>query len=723
MVLSGVAQRNGAPLRYQRKTGSVMSRSQAVGTARLLVLCESEPWRDVAFQVANLLGAPEPDFMVGVEHTLLSLATTTGTRACLLLQPSLAAGFAAELLALTVDAADDENCFIVLISADPAWPGIPVVEIPCADSVVAAMQDGLDRRSSLAVEMTGREVRAALRSNRVLARYQPMIRLADGVPVAVEALARLRNADGGTVAANLFVPAIEDAGLAPELAEAIAAHAFADHAIVSTDLVISINLSLDVLLIPAAIERLDEQRCAAGLRAERCLIELTESRVVDDLPALGIAIARLRRLGYGVAIDDVGPDVANYRALLDLPFTTMKLAFEIVQRTADQAAARDFVSETIELGRRRGLDVVAEGIETQELWTSMQQLGAFARPGIHDLPAAARDRGADLAGGVAGSVGRPDLAIEREDLRRRRHARIVGGTAGRQRLFGHHRQPVLPRCRIDAKRPQRRHVQGAVQLRQAERQPLRRHHVRIRPGGEADAPGRLGIARLRRAQAEARDRRQQHRVGHSMRHMEMRPDRPRHAMHQRDRCVGERKIRLRGAEHHRGARRGVGGIVMHGAQIAADQFHGGQCQRVGHRVGAARDVSLQRVRQRVDPGIGGQSPEPTSLPASRSPRALPYPPSRAAREWRPPYRCWRRRREPQALRRRDALLPHKFDTLSRRRRNFLLMTKTLCLPQRSMSPHRPYSTRTKPIHRHQEYPPALTARLHCWHIPDYHRMP
>ena len=140
------------------------------------------------------------------------------------------------------------------------------------------------------------------------------------------------------------MPQIEDAGLAAELTGLVSARAFADLAgpfLTERGLRMSVNFPLDVLLQPAALDRLEEQRIAAGLAADHIVIELTESRPVDDIPMLRRSLERLRGLGYGAAIDDVGPAVPRLAPLLELPFTSLKLDKDLVQQVDDSAEICD----------------------------------------------------------------------------------------------------------------------------------------------------------------------------------------------------------------------------------------------------------------------------------------------------------------------------------------------------------------------------------------------
>ena len=239
------------------------------------------------------------------------------------------------------------------------------------------------------------EIQAALAEAQIETRYQPVVRLSDRAPVGLEALARLNHPVRGTVLPDDFVPQIEDAGLAAQLTELVAASAFADMAgpaLAPLGLTVSLNFPLDVLLLTTALARLETQRQAAGIPVERVLIELTESRPVRDLDALRTALESIRGVGYQIVIDDVGPAVPLLDALLDLPFTGMKLDKELVVRMQTSPDAMAMAERTIEIAKRRGLTVVAEGVEDVAIWHLVRRLGVDQAQGFlvaHPLPAAA----------------------------------------------------------------------------------------------------------------------------------------------------------------------------------------------------------------------------------------------------------------------------------------------------------------------------------------------
>ena len=151
------------------------------------------------------------------------------------------------------------------------------------------------------------ELSAALTGTLIEARYQPIVRFADRVPVALEALARLNHPSRGTLLPDRFVPQMEDAGLAQLLTRRISQRAFTDMAgpaLAPLGLDMALNFPLDVLQVPEALALLDEQRQEAGIAARRVVIELTESQPVQCLVTLRRALEHLRALGYRVSIDD-----------------------------------------------------------------------------------------------------------------------------------------------------------------------------------------------------------------------------------------------------------------------------------------------------------------------------------------------------------------------------------------------------------------------------------
>jgi EAL domain-containing protein (putative c-di-GMP-specific phosphodiesterase class I) len=284
---------------------------------------------------------------------------------------------------------------LMLGAATPPHPHVGVIAAANSRLVRAALMGPAVPRGQDAAAMPTSELRAAVAGSMIEARYQPIVLMSNRRPVALEVLARLKHPVRGMLPPDRFVPQLEDAGLAALLTERISARAFTDLArpgLACGDLRITLNFPLDVLLMPEALDCLEKQRSAAGISASRLTIELTESRPVDDLVTLGRSLERLRRLGYGVAIDDVGHAVPRLAPLLELPFSTLKLDKGMVQQVETSSETREFLERTIQQARSHGLHVVAEGVETVALWHAMHAMGADSAQGFlvaRPLPIAA----------------------------------------------------------------------------------------------------------------------------------------------------------------------------------------------------------------------------------------------------------------------------------------------------------------------------------------------
>lgn len=245
---------------------------------------------------------------------------------------------------------------------------------PRAADLPPAAREGDRRRRPVPLP----ELREALSNARIRALYQPIVRLVNGAPVAVEALARLSHPVRGTVGPDLFVPQIEDAGLALRLTESVGMVAFTDWAYGRLDelgLALALNFSLDVLLLPDVLSWLDRARQSTGIPASGIIIELTESQPVRDLSNLAVAVSRLRREGYALAIDDVSPSLRDHRELLAMEFSSLKLDKQVVRRASRSAKAEEFVLRTTQAAHAAGMRVVAEGIATRDHWDRMAALG------------------------------------------------------------------------------------------------------------------------------------------------------------------------------------------------------------------------------------------------------------------------------------------------------------------------------------------------------------
>ena len=286
----------------------------------------------------------------------------------------------------------DPSALSMTFVAEPGQGWLQSVLAPGTGRLQAADPD---RAGNYNDRLSLEELREALYGARIQTRYQPIVNMADSRPVGLEVLARLEHPVRGILQPDLFVPQIEEAGLAWPLTEAVVRRSFDDWGhgkLAAFGFTMALNFPLDVLLIPEALIWLEARRKEAEIAAERLVIELTESRPVTEIARLRQAIAMLREIGYGLAIDDVGPEIRDHQALLDLQFSALKLDKDLVRESPDSQVAAEFLTRTIAAARAANLTIVAEGVEDAEIWDRMRALGVDQAQGFlvaRPLPAAA----------------------------------------------------------------------------------------------------------------------------------------------------------------------------------------------------------------------------------------------------------------------------------------------------------------------------------------------
>jgi EAL domain-containing protein (putative c-di-GMP-specific phosphodiesterase class I) len=206
--------------------------------------------------------------------------------------------------------------------------------------------------------------------------YQPIVRLADGEVVAVEALARWTDPVVGPVPADLFIAVAERAGLVGLVDDFVLDRACQDAADFSgawRDVLVHVNVSAARFGEPeqeaAVLRALHRHR----LPPHRLLLELTETAKLDDLRAAAEAADRFTERGVQLGLDDFGTGYNALHQLHTLPVDVVKLDRSLVVAATGRSAAlcRSIVAICTEMGVR----VIAEGIENDEQVTAMAALG------------------------------------------------------------------------------------------------------------------------------------------------------------------------------------------------------------------------------------------------------------------------------------------------------------------------------------------------------------
>jgi diguanylate cyclase (GGDEF)-like protein/PAS domain S-box-containing protein len=214
------------------------------------------------------------------------------------------------------------------------------------------------------------KLRRALGRDEFLVRYQPKVDLESGRVVGAEALLRWRLPGHGEIAPAQFIPLAEESRLILDIGAWVLNQVCSDYATwqrrVPDPGLVAINLSLKELSQASFIPRCRSVFEKHGVSPSRVELEITETTLMMDaertLPLLG----ELRAMGVHLSIDDFGTGYSSLSALQQFPIGTLKIDQSFVRNAATDPDDATIVRTIIEMGRSLRLQVLAEGIETEE---------------------------------------------------------------------------------------------------------------------------------------------------------------------------------------------------------------------------------------------------------------------------------------------------------------------------------------------------------------------
>jgi diguanylate cyclase (GGDEF)-like protein len=211
--------------------------------------------------------------------------------------------------------------------------------------------------------------------------YQPIVSSVDDQPSHVEALVRWRHPQWGAVSPGEFIPVAESSGLILPMGRLVLRQACHDAARWggANPPKVSVNVSAIQVSSGQLVAQVREALATSGLPARRLVIELTESLPMSGRERVDATLSELHAMGVTLAIDDFGTGYSSLSALMRQPLTLLKVDKSFVQDVPGQGEV--LINATVDVARRFGLKVVAEGVETRAQQARLLTLGVHYMQG------------------------------------------------------------------------------------------------------------------------------------------------------------------------------------------------------------------------------------------------------------------------------------------------------------------------------------------------------
>ncbi|MGV8831004.1 MAG: EAL domain-containing protein [Devosia sp.] len=230
------------------------------------------------------------------------------------------------------------------------------------------------------------DLRLALQREEFEVHYQAIVCLSSMKICGFEALVRWRHPARGMVPPDQFISLAEETGMIVPLGLWIMNRACRDAANWPDHYKLAVNLSPVQIQKTGLVAAIEQVLTETGLRPDRLELEVTETVILAGAPSIDI-LSALRAKGIGIVLDDFGTGYASLSNLVSLPFTKIKIDRSFVTNLPSEQNCRAIVAAITGLARGLGIDVTAEGVETEEQLSIIRASGCnnvqgyyFARP-------------------------------------------------------------------------------------------------------------------------------------------------------------------------------------------------------------------------------------------------------------------------------------------------------------------------------------------------------
>lgn len=209
--------------------------------------------------------------------------------------------------------------------------------------------------------------------------YQPKVEVATGEVIGVEALIRWNHAERGVIPPDHFIPLAEVTGLVVPIGEwvlrAACRQAKLWHDMGVQPLAVSVNISARQLSGDHLIQTITSILEETGLPASSLELEITEGSLIWDKDLAVRTLSILKHLGIRISIDDFGTGYSSLGQLRQLPIHTIKIDKSFVRSIDKDGVNASIVEAIIRLSKSMHLEILAEGVETEEELQMLEKIG------------------------------------------------------------------------------------------------------------------------------------------------------------------------------------------------------------------------------------------------------------------------------------------------------------------------------------------------------------
>ena len=243
------------------------------------------------------------------------------------------------------------------------------------------------KRQGLSAELVSvAELAHAIEQHHFVLHYQPQVCFSSGQLVGVEALVRWQHSERGLIFPNQFISvAEENALIVPLTGEVIRMAVKQSRDWVQSGLrtQISLNISAENVTSLTLPEQLSDMLNKQHVDTSLITLEVTESCLMGELVTSLDILTRLRMKGFELSIDDFGTGYSSLSQLHRIPFTELKVDQSFVMQMDVDKEARAIVKTCIMLGHELNMKVVAEGIENENIYNQLKQMGCDIAQGYY----------------------------------------------------------------------------------------------------------------------------------------------------------------------------------------------------------------------------------------------------------------------------------------------------------------------------------------------------